>query len=75
MQLSPALHARPHIPQFVVLVAVSTHPPQSVCPVGQVIEARHVPDAHVCPAAHTVVHVPQCVGSASSDTHAPEQLI
>jgi hypothetical protein len=38
-QLVPAMHARPHIPQFAALVRRSTQvPPQFVCPAGHAHE-------------------------------------
>jgi len=68
----PALHARPHIPQLLALVLVSTHAPeQSICPAGHVVV--HAPITHDCPALHARPHIPQLLALVLVSTHAPEQ--
>jgi hypothetical protein len=64
----------PHVPQLVGSDTVETHvPPQSVCPVGQMIWHRPTPASpatHPCPTGHTTPHAPQFCG-VFIGTHAP----
>jgi hypothetical protein len=67
LQLAPAAHARPHIPQLVALVLrlvsqpLAALPSQSPKPALQL--SPHAPAAHVAvalaPAAHILPHIPQ----------------
>jgi hypothetical protein len=58
MQVCPAAQARPHAPQFDVLVCRSTHAPEhAVCPAGQVV--AQAPITQLCPAAQARPHAPQ----------------
>ena len=51
-------HTMPHIPQFDVSVAVSTHEPlQSVVPAGHPI--WHEPSVHTMAPVHDLPHMPQ----------------
>jgi hypothetical protein len=63
-----SMHARSHMPQCVVDVAVSTHrPPHSDCPSGQ----RQAPDSQRAPVAQRMSHAPQWSASVAVVTHAP----
>lgn len=56
----PPSQMRPHAPQFVASMSVSTHAPsQMLVPVGQ----RHVPDVHEAPPGQTVPQPPQFAAS------------
>jgi len=64
-QLEPPAQTVPHVPQFVLLVVVSTHvPAHDVSPAGH----RHKPAWQVVPPAQTVLHAPQLFGSVSRST-------
>lgn len=76
VQVCPAGHALPHVPQLLVLVEVSTHvPPQSIWPAGHITAMRHAPIAHAWPIGQVVPHAPQFAGSVWVLTHVPLQLV
>ena len=63
-QLWPMAQALLQAPQFDALLRVSMQaPPQSVCPVGQVVTVMHTPAAHDCPLAQARPHMPQLATS------------
>jgi hypothetical protein len=85
-QLSPAVQALPHMPQFSMLTRVSAHvPPQHVRPSPHTLP--HVPQFASSPVVsaqapsqhswspHPAPHSPQCVWLDSSSTHAPPQQV
>jgi len=70
VQLWPAEHACPQLPQFAVLVMVSTQPaPHSIWPATA---QPHAPALHAAPSGHITPQPPQLSGSFPFvATHAP----
>jgi hypothetical protein len=74
LALAGAGQTLPHMPQFEVLVARSTHEPlQLVVPPVHV--SLHVPSVHTCEAVQAVGQVPQCALSDLRSTQDPLQLV
>jgi hypothetical protein len=68
VQLAPAAHWLPQLPQFVLLVEVSTQRPlQSVCPVAQ--PEAQLPPTHWLPGPQRLPHAPQLRGSVEGSVH------
>jgi hypothetical protein len=58
VQVRPLAQALSQAPQFVLLVARSTHvPPHIDCPLGH----TQLPAMHDCPLGHALPHAPQSV--------------
>ncbi len=79
MQVSPVEQRRPHAPQCVVLVCVSTQPPEqhADAPVhAAVVPQRHMPIAHASAAApQSRPHIPHSVRDMLRSMHAPSQQV
>jgi hypothetical protein len=72
MQGAAVGQARPHIPQFAVLVCRSTQlPPHTVF--GAMQPPLQTPDVQLCPGAHERLHPPQLAGSLARFAHAAPQ--
>jgi RNA polymerase subunit RPABC4/transcription elongation factor Spt4 len=66
VHICPVAHARPHAPQWAVLVLVFTQAPlHTVWPAGH----AHVPPEHDCPLAHTTPQPPQLFTSVVTLMH------
>ncbi len=50
-------------------------PPQALCPVGHISDARHAPAMHVCPEAQALPQPPQFVASVIVSVHTPAQRV
>ena len=73
-QTAPPLHARPHPPQLVLSVCVSTQlPAHAVVVAGQL--AIHSDAPHTSPVAHIVMHAPQLSGSSVRSKQTPAQSV
>jgi hypothetical protein len=74
VQISPAAHAVPHIPQLARSVCTSRQLPlQLVRLMAQV--TAHMPIEHTCPPAHAVSHIPQWAISFCRLMQVPLQLL
>jgi hypothetical protein len=73
----PAMHARPHAPQFAALVATSTHaPPHIIRGAAQLGPPPvHMPAVQTAPPVHPRPHIPQFDPSDVTSTQTPAHII
>ena len=78
LHVSPALHARPHAPQFAAsLAALMQAPPQHAWPALHAepdVPHAHTPAVQLSPSAHARPIEPQFIGSVSVLTQVNEPL-
>jgi hypothetical protein len=65
-----AVHACPHVPQFITSYVTSTHLPLQLL----VPAAQHSPDTHAAPGSHATSQLPQCAELVFKSTHADPHL-